>query len=150
MIVEAPGVAGDPAIVGILLFCGERLVGVVELTETDDGFGGGEQGSGVGAEGRAAVSEVGKLSRFFSAGPGEKAFKIGVREGGGDAGDFEATVVGELLDLGSSDGHKGCFDCDVSGNEETERGLDFPEALQKCTRLQFLRALSRKPLRFSS
>lgn len=106
----APGVAGDVAVAGRSFRVPGGAGGFVELADAKEGLGFGEDEARVGADLSAVVSEVGHAGSKTTGHPGEVAVVIGVRQGGGEAGEFEAFGEGGIEHQLRIDEHSAIID----------------------------------------
>ena len=97
VVVAPPGVARDPGLTGAR--GRERMIGVVQFSETEDGLSGFEQLLRIGADFGAAVSEITHLSGHATLDPGLIPREVRARQGGGNSGELETGLAGNPLDL---------------------------------------------------
>lgn len=83
-----------------------RAGGLVKFGDAKKSFGFGENQAGVGAKGGAVVGEIGHAGGKTAGDPGEVTCVVGMRAGGGEAGEFEAFGKGGGKDRMGSEGHR--------------------------------------------
>ncbi len=104
MIVVAPRVAGDPTPAGFTEFRRVRPIRVVELAHADDALCRRKQIAWIAAQIASAIGKIPHLARKTCRTPRFKTRKVFERNGGCNAGEFEAALAGERLNLFGGNG----------------------------------------------